>query len=292
MKAAAGNGGGVVETFHGAIAQVLEATGRPLAHDQKVDWDRAVDRVLEGNFPDSWRFDTIIVDEGQDFAPAWRDMLDLFGADTGDCLWLDDPDQSIQYGMEPDKAQWPRTGWTGFRARANYRSPASIARFLQRLLPEFEFVNANPLPGLGIGVTEVEDRDGISAAVGRIASDLMKRGFERDNIVALSLRGQSSATLSGCKSAGSQIIARFTGSYDLFGNQMWTEGHLRFDTIRRYKGQQDAAVIVTDVDMPVDEVRKQEWRRLMFAALTRATERVELVVTKGSETSRMLHDVC
>jgi hypothetical protein len=290
MKVAAGTGGGVVETFHGAIAQVLEETGRPLAHDGKVDWDRAVDQVLDGAIPESWRFDTIIVDEGQDFTPAWRDMLDLFGADTGDCLWLDDPDQSIQYGIEPDRADWPRSGWTGFKARCNYRSPASIARFLNRLLPEFEFVNANPLPGLGIGITEVAERGAIPDAVGRVSSDLMRRGFERGSIVALSLRGQSSATLSKCKAAGSQTIARFTGTYDLFGNQLWTKGHLRFDTIRRYKGQQDAAVILTDLEMPEEESRRAEWRRLMFAALTRATERVEMIVTKGSPTSRMLHD--
>jgi hypothetical protein len=217
-------------------------------------------------------------------------MLDLFGADTGDCLWLDDPDQSIQYGMEPDTSDWPRQGWTGFKARCNYRSPATIARFLHRLLPDFDFVNANPLPGLGVGITEVADAAAIPAAVGRIASDLMRRGFGREHIVALSLRGQASATLSRCASAGSQTIARFTGTYDLFGNQVWTEGHLRFDTIRRYKGQQDAAVILTDVEMPDREMRQQEWRRLMFAALTRATERIELIVTKGSQTSRMLHD--
>jgi hypothetical protein len=161
---------------------------------------------------------------------------------------------------------------------------------LHRLLPDFEFVNANPLPGLGVGITEVADRDGIPAAVGKIASDLMRRGFGREHIVALSLRGQGSATLSQCTAAGSQTIARFTGGYDLFGNQLWTEGHLRFDTIRRYKGQQDAAVILTDVEMPDGEARQPEWRRLMFAALTRATERIELVVAKGSQSSRMLHD--
>jgi superfamily I DNA and RNA helicase len=157
-------------------------------------------------------------------------------------------------------------------------------------LPEFEFVNSNPLPGLGIGIYEVDDRDAIPAAVGKISSDLMRRGFARDKIVVLSLRGQGSATLSGCTTAGSQTLARFTGTYDLFGNQQWTKGHLRFDTIRRYKGQQDAAVILTDVEQPRDEERHAEWRRLLFAALTRATERVELVVTRNSETSRLLHD--
>ncbi|WP_300974481.1 ATP-binding domain-containing protein [Sphingomonas sp. LHG3406-1] len=291
MKVAAGQTGGVVETFHGAIDRVLKDTGRPLAHEAGgVDWNRAVDQVLEGEIPDSWRFDTVIVDEGQDFTPAWREMLDLFGADTGDCLWLDDPDQAIQYGTSPDSEAWPRGGWTGFRAKSNFRTPASIARFLQRLLPGFEFLNANPLPGLGVGITEVPGKSEVSAAVGRVSSELMKKGFAREQIVALSLRGQQSATLGQCERAGSQTIARFTGNYDMFGNQLWTNGHLRFDTIRRYKGQQDAAVIVTDVEMPDEEERRGEWERLLFAALTRATERLELVVTRGSKASRLLHD--
>ena len=291
MKVAAGaTTGGIVETFHGAIARILEATDRPIDHNGKVDWDRAVDQVLEGSVPDEWRFDAVIVDEGQDFAPGWRDMLDLFGADTGDCLWLDDPHQAIQFGLGPDQSPWPRDNWTGFRAKSNYRSPVSIARYLNRVLPDFEFDNANPLPGLGVGITEVADINELPKAVGRVASDLMKRGFARDQIVALSLKGQASATLSQCALAGSQSISRFTGSYDLFGNQLWTDGHLRFDTIRRFKGQQSAAVILTDCDQPPDDEREAEWRRLLFAALTRATERVEIVVSKGTKTSAVLHD--
>lgn len=291
MKVAAGTAtSGVVETFHGAIARVLEATGRPLDHSGQVDWDAAVDKVLEGEMPDEWRFGAVIVDEGQDFAPAWRDILDLFGTDTGHCLWLDDPDQAIQYGKGPDNSAWPNEGWTGFRARANYRSPVTIARYLNRLLPEFEFENANPLPGLGIGFTEISDLDDLPKAVGQIASDLMKRGFTRDQIVALSLKGQSSATLGQCPLAGSQTISRYTGTYDLFGNQLWSKGHLRFDTIRRFKGQQSPAVIITDCEQPSDEERLAEWKRLLFAAITRATERVELVVAKNSAASELLHD--
>lgn len=289
MKASAG-GGGVVETFHGAIAAVLETTGRALQHDGGVDWDRAADLVLEGTMPDSWRFDAVIVDEGQDFSPAWRDMLDLFAADGGDRIWLDDPDQAIQFGLAPDGREWPHDGWTGYRTKANYRSPASITAYIRAVLPDFEFENANPLPGLGVAITEVEDRDGVANAVGTVASDLMRRGFPAASLVALSLRGQGSATLAKLERAGTQKLARFTGQYDLFGNQVWTKGSLRFDTIRRYKGQQDAAVIITDLEASEDPARLPEWRRLLFAALTRATERIELVVMKGSATSRHLHE--
>lgn len=289
MKAVAGSGG-VVETFHGAIDRILEATGRPLAHDGTVDWDRAADMVLEGSIPDDWRFDAVIVDEGQDFAPAWRDMLDLFAKPDGDRIWLDDPDQAIQFGRAPDDARWPQDGWTGYRTRLNYRSPASISRFIKAALPEFDFEAANPLPGLGVGVTEVADRDGVAVAVGAIAADLVGRGFTNEQVIVLSLKGQGSATLATQTRVGGRTLSRFTGAYDLFGNQVWSKGALRFDTIRRYKGQQDCAVIITDVEQPDSEVRGPEWRRLLFAALTRATERVEFVALKSGSASKMLQD--
>ena len=272
--------GGVVETWFGAIAAVLKETGRPLDHSQPVNWDCAVEQVLDGRVPDSWRFDAVIVDEGQDFDPAWGDMLDLFATPDADRIWMDDPDQAIQFGRNgaADSTLWPPAGWTGLTARQNHRSPQSVARYIRELLPEFAFEPANPLPGMGVGVTRIADRSETAEAVGRIAGELVRRGLPADRIVVLSLAGLTHATLHTADRCGQFRIARFTGGYDSQGNQLWTEGQLRFDTIRRYKGQQDAAVILTDTDPPADPERAAGWRRLLFAALTRATERVEIVV--------------
>jgi hypothetical protein len=208
--------------------------------------------------------------------------LDLFGQASSDRIWLDDPDQAIQFGRGGGDGDWPRAGWTGYREHHNYRSPTSLARYIKSLLP-FEFVSANPLPGSDVGVTEVEGSADVPAAVGRIASDLVKRGYASEEIVVLSLRGLNSATLATVERCGNLSLKRPLGTYDLFGNQEWSLGKLRFDTIRRYKGQQDAAVILTDVDMPDAEERLPEWQRLMFAALTRATDRVEIVASGKTE---------
>lgn len=276
MKAA-GGAGGIVETWYGAIAEVLKATGRPLDHSAQVNWDKAVEDVLDGEVPDEWRFDVLIVDEGQDFDPGWSDMIDLFAGPQSDRLWLDDPDQTIRQGVSRSSEAFPGIGWTGYRARSNYRSPRSIARYIKDLLPKFDFEAANPLPGSDVGVTRIVDRNDTARTVGSIATELIRHGYKQENLIVLSLRGLKTATLGGASSCGTQALRRPTGTYDLFGNQLWTPGKLRFDTIRRYKGQQDAAVILTDVDAPDDPERMDEWERLMFAALTRATDRVEIV---------------
>ena len=46
--------------------------------------------------PDQWKFDTVIVDEGQDFEPIWADMLGLFLQGPHDVLCLEDPDQNLR----------------------------------------------------------------------------------------------------------------------------------------------------------------------------------------------------
>src|SRR5713101_351521 len=65
--------------FNGLCAQVLEERGQRLDFDQmKRDlrfWEKVSERVIAEAVPDHWKFDTVIVDEGQDFEPIWADML-------------------------------------------------------------------------------------------------------------------------------------------------------------------------------------------------------------------------
>ena len=92
--------------------------------------------------PDDWLFDTLVVDEGQDFEQEWYDILMLFVTPDAEVLWLEDADQNI-YGKEPVTLP----GFTGFRADTNYRSPERIATFIRNVLP-FRFEIGNDLPGL------------------------------------------------------------------------------------------------------------------------------------------------
>ncbi len=90
--------------------------------------------------------------------------------------------------------------------------------------------------------------------------------------------------LDGPARVGNYRLRRFTGEYDLFGNQLTTPGQITLDSVGRFKGQESPAVILVDVDPdPQDQVRAD---RLLFAGMTRATVRLELVMKADNPLNR------
>jgi superfamily I DNA/RNA helicase len=186
------------------------------------------------------KFDMLIVDEGQDFEPQWSEILRLFLRPDADLLWLEDPDQAIRLDKGNYSASKPAynslaTQFIGFRARANYRSPETIARYIQRVLP-FDFLPCNPMPGLGVGVVTYKAPEDQGKRVAAIVTDLIRTGFRHPDIVILSMRGLARATFAQEKRIGAFSLSRPTGEYDLLGNQLFENGQLRFDTVYRFKG--------------------------------------------------------
>ena len=68
---------------------------------------------------EAYRFDTVIVDEGQDFSEAWRDLAFRHARPEARRIWLEDPMQNL-YAREPV----PLPGWVGIRSFANFRCRA------------------------------------------------------------------------------------------------------------------------------------------------------------------------
>lgn len=79
----------------------------------------------------------------------------------------------------------------------------------------------------------------------------------------------------GVERVANHRLARFPGDYDLFGNQLYSQGQVLFDTVRRFKGQQAAAVILTDVDPRPDRLPQEV--QILFCGMTRATVRLEIL---------------
>ena len=282
LKAAA-PAAATVTTFHGLLDRFLQARGRKLSFEGAEGpafWDGVAEQVIAEEVDEAWRFDTLIVDEGQDFDAEWFGILRLFLREGADVLWLEDESQAIRYGLGPRDAldaALESEGFIGFRTRANYRSPQSIAEAIAARLPGMPFEAMNPLPGLGVGHHRVAAAEQ-GRRVGAIVSDLLKTGFTREDVAVLSLRGLGSAALAQEAKAGTFTLRRPTGTYDLLGNQVLTEGQILFDTIHRFKGQQAPAVVLTDVGPPpADPARRAYADRVLFAAMTRATVRLEVV---------------
>lgn len=279
-----------VVTFHGLVDGFLKSRGHRLDYDRIGEpgfWVRQFDRVTGETIEGEWLHGALIVDEGQDFSPEWYDIASLFVAENAPIAWLEDADQAIVPGREPnDPAMAERFsagGLIGYRARTNYRSPRSIARAISTRLPMFDFEAANPLEGLGVGVHR-EPAEKIARRTGAVVTDLMRRGFEPHQIVVLSVRGRKNTAMAGVDKVGAHTLRRSTGEYDMLGEQLYTQGTVRFETIGRFKGQEAPAVVLTDVpawDGTPDDADRSPARadRTLFAAMTRATVRLEIVET-------------
>ncbi len=265
--------GGMIGTFLGLCSQFLTERGHRFDYyETKRDpffWQRVTERVIGEAIPDEWKFDTLIVDEGQDFEQEWAKILKLFLREGHETLWLEDLDQTL-----PDQPPVVLDGFAGYRARRNYRSPESIARFIQRALP-FKFECASDLPGLGVGVTTYARSTDQPVAAGKIVNRLLEQGFTHDDIVVLTLLDLANSVFGNREHVGGYPLRRFTGEYDLLGNQIATPGKLLFDSVGCFKGQQAPAVILVDIDPTPDKLERTQ--RLLLAGMTRATVRLELV---------------
>jgi len=131
------------------------------------------------------------------------------------------------------------------------------------------------LLGCGGGTVFYDDPTEQPRLVGRIVGRLLNERFRPQDIAVLSCRGLESTAFKGVNRVGNHSLARFNGEYDLFGNQVYSKGQILFDTVRRFKGQQAAAVILTDV-APREHDLIQELQ-VLFCGMTRATVRLDLV---------------
>ena len=270
---------GKVSTFYGFCDEFLQSLGQRLDFtSMRTDagfWQGVQDQVLVQEIGEESKYDTLIVDEGQDFEQDWFEIIRLFLREDANILWLEDGDQNLQ-----DKPLVSLDGFVRYSSKINYRSPESIARFMKNTLP-FPFEQGNDLPGLGVAVHGYMDADEQPKIVGKIVQRLMRQGFTHDDIVVITCVGVLSSVISQYDQVGSVGLRHFTGQYDEDGRQVMTEGHLMFDSIYRFKGQEAPAVILVDIDPNTENLTRDE--RILFCGMTRATVRLELVVKSENE---------
>jgi superfamily I DNA and RNA helicase len=237
-------------------------------------WKKVQDQVTGEDITENWLFDTLIVDEGQDFRNEWSEIIRLFTKEDAGILWLEDRDQNL-YQTPPVTLE----GFTTYRHLVNYRSPYTIAEFIKNTLP-FEFIIGNSLPGLGVKSHQYTNPEEQVEIVTSIVHDLRKAGFSNENITLLTCRGIKNSVFSGTDKIGRIKLRNFTGDYDSDGNQIHTEGELLFDSVYRFKGQQAEAIILVDIDPNPNRIQLEE--QILFCGMTRATVRLEIVFKRDN----------
>src|SRR5471030_294728 len=117
--------GGKVASFHMLSDAYAREQGHTPNYAAPNVWEEIEARMTASALPDSWRYDVLIVDEGQDFSIAWRDILLRMLKQDGRAIWLEDPNQNL-YG----RASVPLPGWVQLHSDTNYRSPRQIVSIL------------------------------------------------------------------------------------------------------------------------------------------------------------------
>lgn len=218
--------------------------------------------------PEAWRFDLLVVDEGQDFDQTMAETARHFLRDGGDLVWLDDPLQRLQ-----ERAYAPDCT-VRLRLDRNYRSPHLIGEAIRQLLALHDMTPANPVAGEEPRLHFYEKKN-FPAVLEKCVAQQLQR-FSPAEIAIVSLRGRDSSLLGSLTEIARQTLKRFTGRYEDNGTPVFTPGELPAETIYRFKGQQARSVILIDVDFP--EVTER-WRNLLYCGMTRATFSLDILLT-------------
>ncbi len=280
--------GTIVATFHNFGDRLLKASGNDPDFTAPDLYARLEAAVSDARPDDGQRYDVLIVDEGQDFTPAWRDAALRFVKAEGQAYWLEDPLQNL-YGRDPVALD----GWVTLKADVNYRSPRDIVDAIVPLLMRgaspstAELLQsieaASPLSGSELDIATWQDSDPETATRAlfdvtmRAITKALAAGYRRSDIVLLTFAGRDHSKLLGLDALGPHALRRFDGTYDLFGNPVYTDGEVLAETIYRFKGQSAPCVIFTEIDF---ETFDEKAVRKLFVGATRATTKLMLVMSE------------
>jgi len=262
-----------VASFHQLCDRRLRAAG------QAVDYGRAgAFADMEARFAAlpvdaEAQVDELVIDEGQDFQPAWKDALLRLLKPHGRAWWLEDPMQRLY-----DRPPVDLPGWVALNADANYRSPRDVLGYVNRLLqPARPIEAASPFAGGDVEFLTYADAAQLVDATKRAITRALQAGFRVSDTVVVTFSGREKSLLAPYDQLGPHRLKRWLGRYDLFGTPQYAEGELLVETVYRFKGQSAPCVVLTEVDFETfDELA----RRKLFVGMTRASMKLIVVLSE------------
>lgn len=271
---------GTCNTFHELAAKVVRQRG------ESIDWQSGdVFARLEGAWIDASEamretLDLLVIDEGQDFEPAWAAALLPLVKPDGRAIWLEDPSQNL---YRRPRVELP--GWAELRSPVNYRSPEVLVSIMNALgLTDEPLEAGGAVHGFDPRIHSCPDATAQLERTGAAVERMLAEGHRSGDIAVISWRGLATSLVMQQEWIGSRKTRRFTGQYTDDGEPIFTDGTLAVETLRRFKGQAADCIVLTEVDF-------EEWnddvRRCLFVGMTRARMKLELVATE-----RAAEEIC
>jgi len=211
------------------------------------------------------RFDTIVIDEAQDFSPEWIDLAERLLVDdkVGRLLRVVDPDQSI-YGRG---FELPLPGSDLVRASltVNCRNTRSVVDVLRR------FGGSPAAPGAPQGepveFIGCSSPDEAVAVVGEVLGGFVGDSYiEPANILICTADTDRKAQ----RDLRDLIRGESPGGFSCVGWEDRLGGHIVCETVHRSKGLERDAVVFATLDDDLDEI-------LAYVGMSRAISRLVVV---------------
>ncbi|ENO82521.1 NERD domain-containing protein [Thauera aminoaromatica] len=221
-------------------------------------------------------YDLVIIDEGQDFDPAWVASLLPQLKEDGRLYLLEDDAQRLY-----ERDGYDLDGAVNVRCNENFRSPRAIVDVINALGLAGGTVEArSPYAGELPTFRAYDDERGLRRETLAAVEALREHGVPLDDIVVLSARGHGRSLLLKEAKLGTLGLRRFLGRYTADGEPVWSGGELLIESVHRFKGQSAMGVVLTEVDF---EQLDEGARRRLFVGMTRAQLALEIVVSRAAE---------
>ena len=267
--------GGLACTLHMLCDQRLRGVGAIPDFGRPEVFETLLQRAADLPVDADWLFDVVIIDEGQDFTEDWRDLALRHLKPEGRALWLEDPLQNL-YGREPVALP----GWVRINASGNYRSPRSVVRMLQSLLPEAYRIEAQGVLHDGeLVVLTYRDAAELAQQVKEGIRLCLAAGFRKADTAVVSFSGREKSRLFPYTQLGPHSLKTFGGRYDLLGQPLYSDGEVLLESVYRFKGQSAPAIVFAEIDF--EQLDERALRKL-FVGATRAMMKLVLVVSERS----------
>jgi hypothetical protein len=203
-------------------------------------WDVTVVGLLHRHWPDiEPRFDTIIIDEAQDFSPAWIAQLESLLDPEGERRMLLVADAKQDVFGRGLRLPGVEDGWTACELVHNVRNTYQIAQILRSVLDGTPARQQGP-ESLGVELVDTAGQD-----VAEVLSKVLHEGTRR-----------------GLKPAGTTaVICDDTALRERLRNELglgtWADRHdkIMCESVRRLKGTEFDTIILMDEYESLDTQR-------------------------------------
>lgn len=213
------------------------------------------------DYPHIWNYDSVIIDEGQDFSNDEITELKEFqemSNEEGSFYIFYDKNQLVQ---QRNNLEWLQNMDCRLILSINCRNTQCVAETALSPLGINSVKTKMPIKG-EIPLMNISDDENDSIEwINKKIRELTDNGIKKDQITILSVKGEGQSIYSNRTKIGNYSISSEKES-----------GKILFTTARKFKGLESDFILLVDVD--AETFRDEEQKRLFYVGASRARNRL------------------